>query len=105
MLQMYYPGQELSLDEAMVLWRGCLIFRQYIKGKKHKYGIKIFTLCEPNGLVLKIVVNAGKPDKLAGKSHSTNVVFHLMREGLNVSHSLYMDEFYNLYELSKKLLE
>lgn len=28
-----------------------------------------------------------------------------MREKLNVGHSLYMDNFYNSYELSKKLLE
>lgn len=105
MIQTYYPGRELSLDEAMVLWRGRLIFRQYIKGKKHKYGIKIYTLCEPNGLVLKTLVYAGKLDELAGKGHSTNVVLQLMKEKLNVGHSLYMDNFYNSYELSKKLLE
>ena len=34
---LYTP--DLSLDESMVLWRGRLVFREYIKGRKHKYGI------------------------------------------------------------------
>lgn len=34
MNEIYYPGWELSLDESMVLWRGCLTFRQYIKKQK-----------------------------------------------------------------------
>lgn len=34
MNSIYYPSKNLSLDESMVLWRGRLIFRQYIhKGK------------------------------------------------------------------------
>ena len=39
--EVYYPGHELSVDECMVLWRGRLTFRQYIKNKKNKYGIKV----------------------------------------------------------------
>ncbi|GBP14322.1 PiggyBac transposable element-derived protein 4 [Eumeta japonica] len=31
MADCYYPGRQLSLDESMVLWRGRLLFRQYIK--------------------------------------------------------------------------
>nr|CAI5833433.1 unnamed protein product [Callosobruchus analis] len=31
MLTVYYPNKELSLDESMMLWRGRLAFRQYIK--------------------------------------------------------------------------
>ena len=34
MRQIYVPGKDLSLDELMMLWRGRLIFRQYIKNKK-----------------------------------------------------------------------
>lgn len=42
MREIYYPERELTIDEEMVLWRGRLVFRQYIKGKRHKYGIKIY---------------------------------------------------------------
>ncbi|XP_064601226.1 piggyBac transposable element-derived protein 4-like [Liolophura sinensis] len=35
--RIYYPRKELSIDESMVLWRGRLVFRQYIKNRRHKY--------------------------------------------------------------------
>lgn len=52
MMEIYYPSCELTIDEGMVLWCGPLIFRQYIKGKRHKYGIKICSLNEPEKLQL-----------------------------------------------------
>lgn len=52
---LYYSEKELSLDEVMVLWRGHLQFRQYIKGKRHKYGVKLYTNRTP-GIYFKIFV-------------------------------------------------
>ena len=52
MKRIYCPTEYLLVDESMVLWRGCLIFCQYIKGKKHKYGVKFYELCESDGLIL-----------------------------------------------------
>lgn len=34
MPELYYPETDLSIDESIVLWRGRLIFRQYIKKQK-----------------------------------------------------------------------
>lgn len=56
MNEVYYPDKNLSLDESMVLWRGRLVFRQYIKNKKHKYGVKLYLLTEPDGTILKFAV-------------------------------------------------
>ena len=42
MKRIYCPTENLSLDESMVLWRGRLIFHQYVKEKKHKYGKKFY---------------------------------------------------------------
>lgn len=100
----YYPSKELSIDEAMVLWRGRLVFRQYIKGKRHKYGIKLYSVNEPEGLVLKIVVYGGATDFLAGKGHCVKVVLHLMEGMLGRGHTLYMDNYYNSFILASKLL-
>ena len=36
MNEVYTPSKMLSLDESMMLWRGRLAFRQYLKNKKHK---------------------------------------------------------------------
>lgn len=100
----YYPGKELSLDEAMMLWRGRLCFRQYIKGKRHKYGLKFYILSEPNGLNLKLAVYAGKGDILSGKNHTAKVVLYLLREKLNRGHAVFMDNYYNSFSLSSQLL-
>ncbi|CAH1957169.1 unnamed protein product [Acanthoscelides obtectus] len=70
MASLCYPGQQLSLDEFMVLWRGRLVFRQYIKNKRHKYDIKLYILTEPNRII---------------------------------GHSIYLDNFYNSFELANKL--
>ena len=35
------PSQELSIDEAMIAFRGRVGFRQYIRGKPQSWGISI----------------------------------------------------------------
>jgi len=42
----YTPEEQLTIDEAICPFRGRIFFRVYIKGKPHKYGIKMFELCE-----------------------------------------------------------
>lgn len=105
MRSVYYPQKQLSLDEAMVLWRGRLHFRQYIKGKRHKYGLKLYTLTEHQGFILKFLLYAGQSDTIVGgKGHTEKVVMYLAKEYLDKGHSIYMDNFYNSYSLASKLL-
>lgn len=106
MSSVYYPNKELSLDESMMLWRGRLAFRQYIKNKRHRYGIKLYMLTEPDGTTLRFHVYTGAHDvDLSGTGHASKVVQSLMEGKLNCGHSLYMDNFYNSVLLAKKLLE
>lgn len=49
MTDVYEPSENLALDESMVLFLGRLVFRQYIKNKRHKYGIKLYMLTESGG--------------------------------------------------------
>ncbi|XP_049870502.1 uncharacterized protein LOC126369944 [Pectinophora gossypiella] len=44
-----HPEKELSLDESLMPFRGRLSFRQYIKNKKAKYGIKFYVLTSHDG--------------------------------------------------------
>ena len=46
------PEKNLSIDESVMLWGGRLFFRQYIKNKRHKYGIKFYELCTYDELVV-----------------------------------------------------
>lgn len=104
MSQIYYPNRELSIDESMVLWRGRLRFRQYIKGKRHKFGVKLYSLNEPDGLTIKFKIYSGGSDFTAGVGHTEKVVLHLMDRLLNEGHALFMDNFYNSFTLASRLL-
>ncbi|CAH2090624.1 unnamed protein product [Euphydryas editha] len=105
LINIYCPGKQLSLDESMVLWRGRLLFRQYIKNKRHKYGIKLYVLAEPDGTVLKSQVFAGANDETPGKGHGSKIVLKLLEDRLDCGHHVYMDNYYNSYGLAVKLLD
>lgn len=101
----YSPEEALSLDESLLLHRGRLSFRQYIKGKKAKYGIKFYELCSTNGYTQNIEIYKGKQpqdDPTTTKLHS--LVLRLMKPFLNKGHHIVMDNYYNSVSLSKKLL-
>lgn len=102
----FSPGKHLSLDEAMVLFRGRLSFRQYIKNKRHKYGIKLYELCTHDGYILNIIIYCGKGTMITDeKSHTFTVVTCLMENYINKGHTLYLDNFYNSVELAEHLMK
>ncbi|XP_052756318.1 piggyBac transposable element-derived protein 4-like [Galleria mellonella] len=102
----YYPGKELILDESMVLCGDRMICRRYVKNKRYKHGIRLYMLAESNGIVLRFYLHTGsKNDKVDGEGHATEVVFNLLKNYLYSGHSLYMDKFYNSYQLTRKLLK
>jgi len=106
MKEIYQPSKNLSLDESMVLWRGRLLFRQYIKNKRHKYGVKLYMLTEPIGLVQKILIYTGQGTNVSSDmTHTECVVEQLMEDHLYKGHSLFMDNYYNSVNLAHKLLE
>jgi hypothetical protein len=95
-----------------LLHRGRLSWRQYIKNKNAKYGIKFYELCTHDRYVLNIDMYKGKnttstviEPNLEGLSKVDNIVINLMKPYLNKGHSLYMDNFYNSVTLSNLLLE
>ena len=87
-----------------MLWRGCLIFRQYIKNKRHKYGIKFYELCTHDGLVLKVAIYGGQAfsdEQNLGQTGA--IVVHLMSEYLNKGYHLFTDNWYNSVSLTEFL--
>ena len=104
MKSLYIPEQHLSIDESMMLWRGRLVFRQYIKNKKHRYGIKFFELCEDGGILLRTSIYCGTayPDPL-DLGQTSAVVLHLMDGLLDKNYKLYTDNYYNSVKLSEEL--
>lgn len=103
---LYSPGQHLSIDEAMILWRGRLSFRQYIPNKRHKYGIKLYELTTDTGYILNIIVYIGKGTLVDEKeSHAAAVVKELLGDYLQKGHILYVDNFYTSVSLAEFLLD
>jgi hypothetical protein len=43
------------IDKNVVPFRGRLLFCQYIPGKSHKCGVKLYKLCLPGGLYIRMV--------------------------------------------------
>jgi len=105
----YSPTEHLSIDESLLLHRGRLLFRQYIKGKKARYGIKFYELTSFDGFVLNIEMYKGKQELQMAMPKRTSkidgIVLRLMENYLNKGHSLYMDNYYNSLTLSNTLLE
>lgn len=100
------PERNLSLDESMIPWRGRLSFRQYIKNKSHKYGLKLYVLTTHDGFVLNFVVYTGKGTLATGEStHTEQVVKQLMKNYLDQGYWLYMDNFYNSVKLAEDMIK
>ena len=90
----------------MMLWRGRLIFRQCIKNKIHKYGVKIFELCQHDGLILRMSIYSDVPYTDAYNLGQTDaVVMHLLHNFLDKGHVMYSDNDYNSVVLVTSLRE
>jgi hypothetical protein len=59
-------GSVITIDETMVPWRGRLLFKQYITGKAHKYGLKMYKLAATNGYTWNYVIYTDEQDPMAG---------------------------------------
>ena len=52
----YVPHQDPSVDKAMIAFRRCLSFRQYLSVRPTKYGVKVWEICDARmGTVLTLM--------------------------------------------------
>ena len=59
-LSEYNTHEELSIDEAMIPFKGRLSIKQYMKDKPTKWGIKVFVLADArNGYTVRLQVYTG----------------------------------------------
>lgn len=99
----YDPGEIVCVDESLIPFRGRIIFKQYIKQKRHKYGIKIFKLCSAPGYTITFQIYCGKKTDVE-KTTPTNVVMSLCENIFDKGHTLCTDNWYTSIELAKKLI-
>ena len=106
--QYLIPSRELSIDEAMIAFRGKVAFHVYIRGKPHPWGIKAYVLSESRSGYLHDIIYYGKETKIVhirGLNHTTNVVLTLMAPLANKGYDLYTDSYYTSPQLARQLLE
>ncbi|CAG4936673.1 unnamed protein product [Parnassius apollo] len=90
--QYFTANEDICIDESMVPFRGRIIFSQYNKQKRHKYGVKLFKLSSVPGFTHKINVYAGKND-ITNRT-PTNVVMALCEDYVDTGHTWQTDNWY-----------
>ncbi|VDI01309.1 Hypothetical predicted protein [Mytilus galloprovincialis] len=103
----YYPGQNLTIDECMVPWRGNLSFKTYNPDKPSKYGLKAYMLCDSkNGFCSKFKLYTGKPLIPHSSNGATyDLTMDLLRGHFGKGHILYCDNYYSSPQLFSDLWE
>lgn len=99
----FVPGEVVCLDETMIPFRGRLSFRQYIPGKRFKYGIKMYKLCSHGGYTWNTKIYCGK--ETTGRNVTVSTVFEIMEPLLKSNRTLCTDNFYTSVTLAHLLME
>ena len=98
----YIPGEHISIDEELLLWKGKLVFKQYIPLKRARFGIKMFSLCETSGYLWNSYVYLGKEPRAIGDDQelirrlgkSGAVIPRLMDGLIGKGYKLFVDNWY-----------
>lgn len=98
------PGKYLVIDETMIPWRGRLKFRQYIKNKSHRYGIKLYKLCTPEGYTNDVMIYTGKGDNGREINHAQQTILKLIDKLKDQGRIVICDNFYTSIGLAEELL-
>ena len=94
----YNTHEQLCIDEAMIPFKGRLGFKQYMKDKPTKWGIKVWVLADAKtGYVPRIQIYTGKNEDLDQAENmglSSKVVVALLHGYGRYHPKTYMDNFY-----------
>ena len=96
------PSADLSLDEALVLHKGRLEFKTFIRTKRSRFGVKLYVLAESFGYILYATVYFGKNsddstgDFPAHLSKSERIVADLLHHSnlLDKGYVVHIDNWY-----------
>lgn len=102
------PFSNLAIYESLSLWNGRLSCEQYIKTKRHRFGIKLFLICDcETDFILNFIIYTGTNSKIdtledqIGKSGV--IVKNLMKLYFYKGRPLFTDNFYTSPKLAMYL--
>jgi len=87
------PSQHLTLDEAMVAYKGRSPIKQYIPSKPHKWGFKIWCLASDDYL-LHFEVYAGKEEAPSDAGATVDTTLRMTAAYQHQQHVLYTDNWF-----------
>ena len=103
----YYPGENITIDEQLLAFRGRCGFRMYIPNKPAKYGLKVMLICDfESRYMLNAMPYLGKktkpPDAVALGHY---VAMELCKLCFGSKRNITGDNWFTSVSLVKKLLE
>lgn len=109
------PGETVAIDECLVLYKGRLHFKQFIKSKRARFGIKMFCMCPSHpslrGYTFNFTMYFGKDiyntDHIPGSEHLTiseRIVVILFQQFLEQGREIILDNWYMSLRLAEFLL-
>ena len=107
--EIYIPGKNLSVDEALVKYNGRLSFKQYMPAKPSKFGIKVWLLADADTYFVprfQVYLGKGREESqlFREKGLGHYVVWTLSEPYLNRHRHIFVDNFFSSADLMKSLL-
>ena len=105
-LVMYNPHCEVSIDEAMIKYKGRSSMKQYMPQKPIKRGFKAWVRADArNGYVSEVDIYAGKVTEKGERGLGKHVVEKLTRALVGKHHHVYYDNYFTSIPLLLSLHE
>ena len=100
----YKASQQLTLDEAMVAFKGRAAIKQYMPMKPHKWGYKVWCLASDNYL-LHFEVYEGAEEDASEYGATFDTVMRMVKGYENKHHILFTDSWFTSPTLLNVLLQ
>ena len=106
----YKPPEHIAVDESLVLFKRRILFKQYIKSKRTRFGIKFYELATSDGILLDFIIYQGNMEPLLvqpdgeGWLLTERIPLTLIDPYLNKGHTLIIDNMYTTPRLATYLL-
>ncbi|KAL8589454.1 hypothetical protein ACOMHN_061665 [Nucella lapillus] len=99
----FVPGRNVTVDEAMIKFKGRCGFLQYMPAKPTKWGVKVWALCDADSFyMLNYSVHTGRINDLpagSGEPLGDRVVKHLVEPLLHSWRTIYFDNYFTSVSL------
>lgn len=101
----FIPYENVTVDEQLIPFRGRCSFRQFMKSKPAKYGIKVWALCDATtSYALNLQVYTGKIGNQPEKNQGERVVHDLIEVIDGSGRNVTTDNFFTSVPLARQLL-